>query len=164
MWPVLLVALLLVGVLGYGLWASDRTQVVDGPAPEFTLQTFEGEPVSLQSLRGQPVILNFWASWCRECDKEMRFLQQAHERYGDEIVFLGVDHVDTEAKARAYLQQYGITYRNGPDLGGRIANDFNIQGVPETFFIGKDGTIRGMHIGPLDPGALEGWLEQLRSE
>jgi cytochrome c biogenesis protein CcmG/thiol:disulfide interchange protein DsbE len=162
--PSLVIAALVLALLAYGLWSSDRSQLVDGPAPEFTLQTFDGEQVALQELRGKPVIVNFWASWCRECDKEMRLLQRAHERYGDEIVLLGIDHIDTEPKALAYLEQYGITYTNGPDLGGRIASAFNIKGVPETFFIGADGTIRGMHLGPLDEADLSGWIAQLRSE
>ncbi len=162
--PVLLLALLVLGLLAYGLWASDRTQVVNGPVPAFTLQTFEGESLSIADLQGKPVIINFWASWCRECDKEMRLLQATHERYAGDIVFLGVDHIDTEAKALAYLEQYGITYTNGPDLGGRIANQFNIKGVPETFFISREGTILGMHLGPLDEASLEGWLARLQSE
>ncbi|MDQ4077625.1 MAG: TlpA family protein disulfide reductase [Chloroflexota bacterium] len=162
--PTILLSLVIVLLLAYGLWRNDRTQLVDGPVPEFTLHTFDGEEIAIGDLQGKPVIINFWASWCRECDKEMQLLQQTHERYGDEIVLLGVDHVDTEAKALAYLQQYGITYPNGPDLGGRIANAFNIKGVPETFFIGPDGTIRGMHLGPLDQAALAGWIAELQNE
>ncbi|MGH2544986.1 MAG: TlpA family protein disulfide reductase [Ardenticatenaceae bacterium] len=162
--PSLIIVLLVLGLLAYGLWSSDRSQLIDGPAPEFTLETFDGEQIASGDLRGKPVIVNFWASWCRECDKEMRLLQQAHERYGDEIVLLGVDHVDTEAKALAYLERYGITYTNGPDLGGRIASAFNIKGVPETFFIDEAGTIQGMHLGPLDEATLAGWIAELRNQ
>ncbi|MBA3531690.1 MAG: TlpA family protein disulfide reductase [Ardenticatenales bacterium] len=164
MLPALVVVLSVLGLLAYGLMARGRGQLVDGPAPDFTLQSFAGEPVTLSELRGQPVILNFWASWCRECDKEMRLLESSYQRYQDEIVFLGIDYIDTEDKARAYLEQYGITYPNGPDLGSRIANDYRIKGVPETFFIGKDGTVRGVHIGPLAQADLEAWIEQLRNE
>ena len=94
----------------------------------------------------------------------MALLEESAQRYQGEIVFLGIDYLDTEPKARAYLERFGITYPNGPDLGGRISNDFNIKGGPETFFIGRDGTIQGLKVGPLTQAELEGWIAQLRAE
>lgn len=161
-----LVALLLaasfVALLGYGMVLRDRGQVVDAPAPDFALTTFEGETLRLSDLRGRPVVLNFWASWCIECDKEMALLEQTHQRYNGEVVFIGVDYLDTESRARDYLAQYDISYPNVPDLGGRVSTDYRIRGVPETFFIDAGGTIRGVQIGPLDQPTLEGWIARLR--
>ena len=137
---------------------------MSGPAPDFTIQSFDGSSIRLSDFKGTPVIINFWASWCLECDKEMAFLQESAQRYEGEVMFLGIDYLDTEPKARAYLERFEITYPNAPDLGGRISNDFNIKGVPETFFIGKDGTIRGLKVGPLTKAELESWIAQLRAE
>lgn len=157
----LVTVLAVVSLLAYALSARDRSQVLEGPAPDFTLQTFDGETVRLSDLRGTPVVLNFWASWCVECDKEMALLEASAQRHQGEVVFLGIDYLDTEPKARAYLEQYGITYPSGPDLGGRISNAYNIKGVPETFFIARDGTIQGLKIGPLTEAELEGWVGEL---
>jgi cytochrome c biogenesis protein CcmG, thiol:disulfide interchange protein DsbE len=162
--PALLVALSVLALLAYGLFNTNRAQVVGGPAPDFTLQTFDGETVSLSDLRGKPVVVNFWASWCLECDEEMALLEATHQKYKDEVVFIGVDYTDTDAKAREYLAQYGITYLNGPDLGSRISDDYRIQGVPETFFIDENGTVVGMHKAALNEVQLEGWLAMLRED
>lgn len=162
--PTFVTVLAVIGLLAYALAIRDRSQLMSGPAPNFTLQTFDGEAIELSALQGKPVIINFWASWCIECDKEMAFLERASVAHQGEVVFLGIDYLDTEPKAREYLAQYGISYPNGPDLGGRISNDYNIKGVPETFFIGKDGTIRGIKVGPLEEAELAGWITQLRAE
>ncbi len=162
--PALLSAGVVIAILGYGLVASGRTQVQNGPAPDFTLTTFDGQQVTLSDLEGKPVVVNFWASWCVECDKEMTLLEQTHQQYNGEVVFIGVDYLDTEPRAREYLAQYGITYATGQDLGSKISNAYNIQGVPETFFIGKDGTVRGLKIGPIESGELNGWINRLRAE
>lgn len=162
--PTFVAVLAIIGLFAYALAIRGRSQLMSGPAPNFTLETFDGQSIELSALQGKPVILNFWASWCIECDKEMAFLEQASVAYQGEVVFLGIDYLDTEAKAREYLAQYDISYPNGADLGGRISNDFNIKGVPETFFIGKDGTIRGIKVGPIEEAELEGWIAQLRAE
>lgn len=158
----LLLAAAFVALLGYGMVLRDREQIVDVPAPDFVLTTFDGETLRISDLRGRPVILNFWASWCIECDKEMALLEATHRRYDGEVVFVGVDYLDTEAKGRAYLAQYDITYPNVPDRGGQVSADYRIRGVPETFFIDRDGLIQGVQIGPLDQPTLEGWIARLR--
>lgn len=159
--PALLVVVAVIGLLGYGMVAKDRGQLVDGPLPDLTLTTFDGESVALSSFQGKPMIINFWASWCRECDKEMAMLQEAHERYGEEIVILGLAYTDDRDKSLAYLDQYGITYMNGPDLGARFSDTFRIRGVPESFFVDRDGILRGMQLGVLDGPTLDGWIARL---
>ena len=77
---------------------------------------------------------------------------------------IGVAYSDIEPKAREYLAQYGITYLAGQDLGSRISDSYRIKGVPETFFIGRDGTVQGIKIGPIQQPELEGWIGQLLSE
>lgn len=160
------VVLALVAVLAFGLRPKSSTLLQGRAAPDFELTAFngefEGQSFSLQELRGQPVVLNFWASWCVECDKEMALLEQAWHDYRDKGVwFIGVDYLDIDSEGLAYLDRFGITYPNGPDIGSRIFQDYQCTGVPETFFIDKEGVIQHVQIGPLTRPQLYGLLERL---
>ncbi|NMC80186.1 MAG: TlpA family protein disulfide reductase, partial [Chloroflexi bacterium] len=90
------------------------------------------------------ILVNFWASWCKPCEEEAAELQQAWQYYqpGGQVVFLGVDYVDTEPEAKRYLEQFGIAYPNGPDLRTEISQMFRITGVHETYIIGRDGRLK----------------------
>lgn len=159
------IVLALLGLLGWGLNNAQKGPVENGLAPDFTLQGFDGRTVTLSELRGQVVIINFWASWCDPCREEAAYLEQTWRKYKDQgVIFLGVDYVDTEKAALAYIEEFDITYINGPDLKTRISDAYNIQGVPETFFIAKNGEVRGMHIGPIFSPALDEKIEELLAE
>lgn len=153
-WGRLLAWALLLGLLGLvavQLGRSQRGVLTRGePAPPFTLTTFEGTEIGSEEMAGKVVLVNFWASWCKPCEQEAEALQTAWERYesrGD-VLFLGVDYVDTEKEALAYLERWDITYPNGPDLGTQIYYAFRARGVPETFIINKLGEIAFVKIGP----------------
>src|SRR3972149_5187890 len=136
----------LLAIVAVGLSRAQQGTVQPGQAIDnFTLPLFSG-----YDLDGKVVVINFWASWCKPCEQEAAELQAAWEEYQPtgQVVFLGVDYVDTEPEARVYLQKFGITYANGPDLGTRISQMFRIQGVPETFFIDREGVLRYVKIGP----------------
>lgn len=138
-------------VLGLGLQRAQQGQVNEGQkAPDFTLTTFSGETYQLKELTGKVVLVNFWASWCESCKPEARDLEQAWRDYQDrdDVLFLGVDYVDTRPEAMAYLDQFDITYPNGPDKGTKISQSFRIKGVPETYIIDQRGRIRHTQIGP----------------
>jgi len=155
----------LIGLLGWGLVQAQRGPVEKGMAPDFTLTSFDGRTLSLSDLRGQVVIVNFWASWCPPCREEAAYLEQTWRKYQDRgVVFIGVDYVDAEKEALAYIDEFDITYFNGPDTGTRISTDYNIQGVPETFFIDKTGVLRGVKIGPLAPPELDNKIDGLLAE
>ncbi len=155
----------LLGLLGWGLLRVQAGPRSEGPAPEFTLTTFQGDEIVLSDLRGQVVVINFWASWCPPCREEAAYLESTWRAYRDRgVVFLGVDYVDTEVEALEYIAEFDITYPNGPDIGTLISQAYRIQGVPETFYIAKDGTIRGVKIGPLVPPELEDRLEAMLAE
>lgn len=157
--------LAILGILAWGLKKSQAGPIESGMAPDFTLMGFDGRQVTLSKLRGRVVIVNFWASWCPPCREEAAYLEQTWRKYEDEgVVFIGVDYVDTEKPALAYIKEFDITYVNGPDVGTRIAQAYNIKGVPETFFVAKNGELRGVHIGPLKEPQLEQKIDELLAE
>jgi cytochrome c biogenesis protein CcmG/thiol:disulfide interchange protein DsbE len=150
--PILVWALVfgLLAVIGLGLIRTQQGHIgVGARAPEFTLTTFDGSSIKMADLRGKVIVINFWASWCVPCEQEAVELEMAHQQLKDQdVVFLGVDYVDTEPEALAYLDRFGITYANGPDLGTRISQAFRMQGVPETYIVGRDGRLKHVKIGP----------------
>lgn len=166
-WRVALVVGLvaLLALLGWGMARAQEGPKGSGTAPDFTLETFDGARLTLSDLRGQVVVINFWASWCPPCREEADYLEATWRDYQDRgVVFIGVDYGDTDEEALAYIEEFDITYPNGPDLGTRISQAYRIQGVPETFFVAKDGSLRGVKIGPLAPPELEDRLLRLLSE
>ena len=155
----------LLGLLAWGLKKAQAGPVDSGLAPDFSLTGFDGRTVTLSELRGQVVIINFWASWCPPCREEAAYLEQTWRKYKDRgVVFIGVDYVDTDKEALAYIQEFDITYINGPDIGTRISQAYNIKGVPETFYVDKKGQLRGVHIGPLKAPELDQKIEELLAE
>ncbi|MEX0788067.1 MAG: TlpA disulfide reductase family protein [Anaerolineales bacterium] len=140
----------LLALLGLGVLRRQSGPIAVGSvSPDFVLTTFEGETIRAQDLRGRAVLINFWASWCLPCEQEAEALERSWQASRDEgVVFLGVNYVDTEPEARDYLDRFGITYPNGPDLGTRMAQQFRILGVPETFFLDAGGVVTFVQIGP----------------
>jgi len=141
--------LLVLALLTLGLLQANRGQLKMGEqAPEFVLNTFDGDQIDTSELRGHVIVVNVWASWCTTCVFEAAELEQAHQMYRDRgVIFLGVDWSDTDAKALEYLQRFGITYPNGPDLAGRIYKEYRLKGVPETFIIDSAGRLSSVRIG-----------------
>ncbi len=145
-------------ILGIGLVRAQQGTVQRGDRipGDLMLTLYQGyeyngqSQVSLGELHGKVVLINFWASWCKPCEQEAAELQQAWEYYQPtgEVVFLGVDYVDTEPDARIYLKKFNITYPNGPDLGTRFAQRFRIKGVPETYIIDRRGVVQYVKVGP----------------
>jgi cytochrome c biogenesis protein CcmG/thiol:disulfide interchange protein DsbE len=165
-WPVILVwgfVLGLLVVVGLGLIRTQQGPIgIGDEVPELIFTTFDGEEIALRDLRGQVVVINFWASWCKPCEQEALELEQAYQMYKNEgVVFLGVDYVDTETEAREYLEKFAITYPNGPDLRTRISQAFRIRGVPETYIAGLDGRLVAVKIGPYQ--SLDEITQQIES-
>ncbi len=122
-------------------------------APKFDLVGMDGEPVKLSDYAGRKVVINFWSTWCEPCKQEHDVLQRGPQRFPD-VVFLGVVYQDEEAKVRAYLARNGSTYPHLLDPDGRMAVQYGVAGVPETYFIDEAGTIAHKQIGPVNDPLL----------
>lgn len=134
------------------------------PAPEYGASTLDGEEVTLASFEGEPVLLNFWATWCTPCRREMPFLQSLHEEYSPEglqVVGVSVDSRASESQIRSFLDQVGVTYPILHDPEGRGMDVFSVLGLPATYIVGRDGTIRFVRIGPIHESDQE-FLDALR--
>ena len=160
---VAVVAFLL--LLSYGLLSGPGSAPLgEGPAPDFSLQLFDGSQLSLPSLRDQVIVVNFWGSWCEPCREEAPILEKVWQEYQSQgVTFVGIAYKDTEGKARAFLDEFDITYPNALDPGNRVARSYRVQGVPETFFI-KDREIASLYIGPLSEDQLVTRIEKLLAQ
>ncbi len=162
--PVLLLPAAFVAVLWYalGIEPAAPSPLEGRVAPPFTLRLFDGGAVSLEALRGQVVLVNFWASWCVPCRQEAPYLEAAWRAYRARgFVLVGVNVWDAETDARAYIREFGHTFPNGMDRSGAIAIAYGVRGVPESFFIDRAGRIARRHVGPLTPERIRALVEPL---
>jgi cytochrome c biogenesis protein CcmG/thiol:disulfide interchange protein DsbE len=151
-------------LLAYGFMRDARyiqSPLVARPAPSFTLTLFDGKAIRLEDLRGKTVLVNFWASWCVPCRAEARALENAWQKYKDRgVVFIGVNIQDKEEDARAFMKEFAISYLNGRDESGKIAINYGVWGIPETFFIDPQGRITYKHAGELKAPIIEAKLDE----
>jgi cytochrome c biogenesis protein CcmG/thiol:disulfide interchange protein DsbE len=131
------------------------------PAPAFSLTTLDGKTVSLASLRGKPVLVNFWSSWCEPCKAEHEALQSSARTYADRVQFLGIVYEDSPQNAEQYLKARGNTFPQLLDPDTHTAIDFGVAGVPESFFIDKGGIIRRKVAGELTYPEISHTLDTL---
>lgn len=160
-------AIPVLALLAYGLTRDPNR--IESPLPgrqafDFAAPTLEGDTLRLSDLGGRVVILNFWASWCLACIDEHAYLVEASRRYPEsEVQVLGVVYQDRPENARRWMSRMGGDWPSVIDRSSRIAIDYGVYGVPETYFIGKDGRIAYKQIGPVDGELLTTWIERLRS-
>ena len=133
------------------------------PAPDFALQDLEGQTVTLSSLRGSPVMLNFWTSWCGYCVWEMPYIQQIHEEWQDRgLVILAINKRETHAKVQEFMERNSLSFAALLDTDGAISLKYNVSGIPTTFFIDKDGIIQEKRIGSFSSAAeIEDYLDEI---
>jgi cytochrome c biogenesis protein CcmG/thiol:disulfide interchange protein DsbE len=164
---IIVVVLLVLGtiaVLGASLKPGKLgAKPIGEEAPDFTLPLLGGGgSLTLSDLRGRPVVLNFWASWCGPCKEEAPVLAAAYQRWKDEgVVFLGVDAQDSKTWALEFQEKYGIEYRSVVDDSERIMSLYGVVGFPETFFLDSDGRIVAKYIGAIDRTTLDSYLSSM---
>jgi cytochrome c biogenesis protein CcmG, thiol:disulfide interchange protein DsbE len=185
----IVVAALLIALLSYGLTTTSPDDTIDqrlregrtAPAPKFELELLEpgrvppplenrlaaaGDDgaISIDELRGSPVVLNFWASWCGPCADEARLLQQGWKRWGKHgVIFVGLDMQDLRDDARAFLRRWGVDYPTIRDPGKKISRSYGATGIPETYFISPRGRVVAHVVGVVSADQLRSGVAGARA-
>jgi peroxiredoxin len=137
-------------------------------APDFTLTTLDGDQLVLSGLRGHPVVLNLWASWCLPCRAEMPAIEAVYRRYRDEglvVVGLNLTSQDSESAASKFVQEFGLTFPVALDPDGTAQELYRLLGLPSTFFIDEEGVIRSIIVGgPMSEALIQSKVEDLLQE
>ncbi len=136
-------------------------------APSFTIKTFQGEEIALENLKGKIVVLNFWSSWCIPCRSEVEVLEKAHFSYQNQnlpVKIIGVNIWDEREDALSFIKRYKVSFPNGYDPKGQIQLDYGVSGVPETFFIDKEGKVAHKFTGQLTNSTLMHYINELLEE
>ena len=163
---VAVAALVVVLVLAFRRDPHDlRTGTVGKPAAAFTLRQLDGSgDLVITPGNGKIVVVNFFASWCIPCKQENPSLVRVYERYrASDVVFVGVLYQDGQDAGLGYVRDNGVVWPTADDDQGRVAFSYGVFGIPETYFIGRDGVIAGRHIGPIDESTLVTGIECLRT-
>lgn len=162
-----LILVMMAGMIGCGgekQQATTQSPVVmteGSPARDFTLKTAEGKTVTLSGLRGKPVVINFWASWCPPCRKEMPVLKNAAGTYEGKVQFVGVNLQDSQTAFSEALEEFGLPYPNGKDEDLAISQAYGVTVLPKTFFINKDGIVSYVHAGAIDEATLAAAIQKI---
>ena len=180
-WILLATGVPIAAFLGILVWASLQTggqagalgvntqfgvaEIDAEPAQDFSLSLHDGGAIALSDLRGKVVLVDFWASWCAPCRQEAPVLEQTYKEYADaDVEFVGVNIWDLPDNAATYVEDFDISYPNGVDADGVIAIDYGVKGIPEKFFIDRDGVVRQKFVGPIRADKLRETLDQLLVE
>jgi cytochrome c biogenesis protein CcmG/thiol:disulfide interchange protein DsbE len=166
-----IITIVFVGVLGLFVWGMLNKEPITGlsgitmvnrQAPDFTLTTFDGATISLADLRGKPIVINFWASWCPPCRIEAPLLERTWRAVKNRgVIFIGVDIQDREEDALNYIREFDITYPNGPDPTGEISIDYGVSGLPVTFFVSRKGEIIRRWVGAIETRVLISSIKEI---
>ena len=176
-WNALIVGVIALGVIW--IYASRIPTPIAGAsappspqigfaAPDFTLDTLDGETITLSELRGKPVLINLWASWCPPCRAEMPALDAVYRKYRDAgfvVLAVNTTYQDSEADAVAFAQNLGLTFPILFDRDGATSRRYQLQALPTSYFVGRDGTIRDIVIGgPMSEALVASKVEGLLAE
>jgi cytochrome c biogenesis protein CcmG/thiol:disulfide interchange protein DsbE len=161
--PIVVVPLVLLLTAGFGRDPrAIPSRLIGKPVPAFSLVTMDGRTLTQADLRGRPILLNFWASWCAPCVAEHAVLLDAAQRYGGRIAIVGVLYQDSVDGARGFEQRYGVPdWPTLLDPSGDLAIDFGVTGPPESYFIDSAGVVRDKQFGPVTAEAIDAKLAPL---
>src|SRR6266849_3921379 len=158
-----LVGAALLTSLAWGLLHAAQQQpisLIGSQVPDLTIQSLDGDVVSIRGLKGTPLVINFWASWCVPCRQEAPVLAAAAQRTAGKAQFVGVDIQDTASAARAYEAEIKSPYPVGPAIHGSY-RDFGVTAPPETFFVDRYGIVQSRIIGPVDAQKIDVYMAAL---
>lgn len=166
-WLGIALLILLIGLAGFRLY-EDRKDVTDigekglavtndkngiaigEKAPDFHLETIEGEKVKLSDYKGKKVFLNFWATWCPPCKDEMPHMQAFYEEKPDNVEILAVNIEESSSKAGEFAHQYDITFPVLLDKSGAVTEEYDVYTIPTTYVLDEEGTVSQKIVGPMD--------------
>ena len=151
-----------------GLGINDgfgEVAISKGPAPPLSVPLVDGGAIDLAELRGRVVMVDFWSSWCPPCIEEAQVLAATYPLYADRsVVFVGVAIWDVESEVNRYIARFGVTYPNGIDAQGKVAINYGVRGVPEKFFIDRNGLLVKKFVGPATAEQLRAIIDEMLSQ
>ncbi len=158
---LLVIVLLIYALLARPIAPPQKDELVPG----FKLASLNAGPMELDSHRGEVVVINFFASWCEPCREEAPDIEQTWRDYRDRgVQFFGIAYKDAASKARAFLEEFGVTYPYAAESNNRTARSFGVTGVPETFVVDQEGKLFHHYIGPVSREELGRRLDLLVGE
>ena len=167
-WNVLIAVILVAGIawMAASRVTSDQDTRTSGRrgTPDFTLDTLDGGTFKLSAQMGQPVVVNFWATWCPPCRAEFPAFEQVyHNNRAKGLIVVGVNVAEAPEVAGQFVREAGVTFPIALDVSGEVTELYRIQGMPTTFFIGRDGKIKDTIIGgPLGEAAIEAKVKEMQ--
>ncbi len=169
-WRWLAVSAVIVAVIGFtivawGRFGTDASVVdsplIERPAPEFELPGLDGGTVSSSDYDGRIYVVNFWASWCVPCRTEAPHLEAFFQRWSPQVGMVGIVYQDSESDARAFREEFGLTFPQALDADGVAAIDFGVFGIPETYVIDARGVVKAKLIGAVGATTLDDVLAEV---
>ncbi len=164
MWRIVLALWLAAGLLLAGCTAGGSQGLrIGGRAPDFRLSDLDGQSVALSGFLGEPVLVNFWATWCPPCRIEMPHLQAVFEEWSsDDLVLLSINTGEDASTVRQFMQDNGYTFPVLLDIDAGVSEKYHIRSIPASFFIDRDGVIRDAVIGAFtSKEAIERYLAKI---
>ncbi len=135
---------------------------VGNPAPDFALPSLDGKTVRLSDLRGQVVLINFWATWCPPCRMEMPAIQDAYEaNHQKGFTVLAVSVAEPASSVRSFVQEFGLTFTPLLDSKGEVSSRYRAMGLPTSVFVDREGVVRAIHVGAMTPAQINDYLAEI---
>lgn len=138
-----------------------RGPAVDKPVLNFSLATLSGEQLNTGDLRGHPILINFWATWCGPCQVEMPYIEEAYEKYGPDLVVVAVNADEPADKVQAFVSDLGLKFNILLDSGSKVQELYRVTAFPSTYLVDREGVVRVQHIGTLSRSQLFSYLQQV---
>lgn len=154
-------ALIILGSSFDRLFNVKEPPSIGKPVPDFELNNLDNQAVRLSSLRGKPVVINFWATWCGPCKDELPLFEKYQRSHGDKFTILAVNALEEQQIVKNFVLERKFTFSVALDERGEIVNQYFVRGFPTTFFVDKDGILRGQIIGQLNEDLFRKNLNQI---